>query len=155
MGGPGGVPVTQDGPKLVWKAFHGAGGRFEIEMGDSFLQAAVLPSAEFAQDLMERSRPRLARCVGTEGLTGVIEGLWVQHPQRSKGLGSKMVRMALEKFIELGARAAVLRAIPAKPEDLAALLRFYKRFGFSAEAPCQDAGEPYLAMGLLLPDAKL
>lgn len=137
-------------PRLVWKAFHAAGGHFEIEEGDSVLEALVLPSAELANDFRESARPKLARCVGEEGLTGFILRLWINPARRSRGLGKRFVTMALDKFVELGARAAVLRAIPSKTEDLGRLLKFYEGFGFRAEPVCQDVAEPYLTMGLLL-----
>lgn len=141
------------GPRLVWKSFHGAGGQFTIEDGDSFLEAVILPSVDLSGEFSDTARLRVAACIGREGLTGYVVHLWIAQSRRRQGLGTRMMEMAIDTFHRLGARSAVLRAIYTNPRDRDALLRFYRRLGFEAPPGCQEEADPYVTMMLPLQPA--
>lgn len=59
-----------------------------------------------------------------------LDRMEVVKGMRDRGIGTELMKTALDVALENGARYAILSPRPERPDDRGQLLRFYDRFGF-------------------------
>lgn len=79
-----------------------------------------------------------------------LDRMEVAKEMRDRGIGTELIKVALDVAMENGARYALLSPRPERPDDRERLLRFYDRFGFQEvrEFGGERLWEPLLILDL-------
>jgi GNAT superfamily N-acetyltransferase len=72
------------------------------------------------------------------GLVAYLTRVSVIPWERGRGIGTDLLRDALERLRGFGVRTVFLHVIPTEPERLSDLVRFYKRLGFQEDPCCPE-----------------
>lgn len=116
-----------------------------------FLVGVLVNSNVIAKQFGEKLNP--ARWKLLKSLDAPI--VWLDRMEvskeiRSRGIGTELMKAALDVAVENGAQYAILSPRPERPDDRERLFRFYERFGFQEvrEFDGERLWEPLLIMDL-------
>jgi ribosomal protein S18 acetylase RimI-like enzyme len=96
-----------------------------------FLVGVVADSDVIAKQFGKKTNPaRWKLLKSLEAPIAWLDEMKVAREERGRGIGSELMKTALDVLVENGVRYAVLSPRPERPDDLERLLRFYEGFGF-------------------------
>lgn len=102
-----------------------------VQTPKGFLKGEIAMSDIIAERFGSTSNPaRYELLRSFNAPTCWIFKMEVEKPARGRGVGTKLMKAALDALAESGVEYVVLSPQPDKMDDWERLIRFYKRFGF-------------------------
>lgn len=140
MSGPKGLeikisPPTDEDPLSTFEFSYPAHG---ASITGGFGSADALGAS-----LLDGAAENAGKCILEDGRDAAwIDDLHVESQYQGRGIGKKLLKVALDALYEKGVEQVWLHVKPYSPEKHDALVRFYEQFGFSVvSGECQDEME--------------
>jgi GNAT superfamily N-acetyltransferase len=113
-------------PDQKAKAHH-----LSVKTDGGFLVGVIADSDVIAKQFGKKSNPARWRLLKSlEAPIAWLDRMEVSREMRGRGIGTELLKTALDVAVEHGVRYAILSPRPERPDDLERLLRFYEGFGF-------------------------